>query len=79
MALPVVFESQVGSLSQNGSLERENIQIICDYLHYATSKHLSDKTIKPLVTAIERNLSALSPRTAMSIIWSLGKLGKLFC
>lgn len=74
MALPVVFESQIMTKSQNGELDQESIQLLCDYLHYASDRGLSDKTLKPLVTAIEKNAKSLTPRHAMSILWSLGKL-----
>ncbi|XP_021963826.1 uncharacterized protein LOC110859242 [Folsomia candida] len=73
MALPVVFESQIMTKSQNGELDQESIQLLCDYLHYASDRGLSDKTLKPLVTAIEKNAKSLTPRHAMSILWSLGE------
>jgi hypothetical protein len=74
LALPVVFESNLTTFSQNGSFDQESIQSICDYLYFGTTNNISDKLVQSLMTAIERQLGAITPRQAMSIIWSLGKL-----
>lgn len=66
IALPIIFEAQL-----NTKMDREDLNHIAEYLHYASKRPVSEKCIEMIVASAIRCKSEMDVKTANSFIWSI--------
>jgi len=65
-ALPVVFETHLEKQAKH-----ENLQDLCNFLHYSSMHGLSERAFKIIVEEILKKIVGVTPQQAMSIFWSI--------